>query len=313
MKTSVKTTLLLGLCAASGLLFWLWSEREELALPVVKVELETEVAVPAEIQSNPVAEPRAVVKTLCGIIGDGNSGTRLDAAHALPSDLNTKEYDLILKNILLASQPEGMYYRAWHAVFNDALNALVRGQTVRIDALPSHLRAIMKDAKRNLVIRDYALQHLLAYAEFRMETSERLALINSIWPEVQAGGHTLPGTYLLALLHTPSREGWPTKAETAERAWKLLQDDQTHILSQITALQTCGQLGHQPALAMALEIAADTKAHMSLRTAAIATIGNLGSATEQTYLKDLNKKIPKRLQFAVSAALRKLEKANETI
>ena len=313
MKTSVKITLFLGLCAASGILFWLSSERQGEALPIVKFEPEAAVTEPTQLQSNPVAEPRAVVKALCGIIGDGSSDARLDAAHALPNDLNAQEYALILEHALLAPKPEGMYYRAWHAVFNDALNALVRGQTLRIEALPSHLRAIMKNTDRDVVIKDYALQHLLAYAEFRMEPGERLALIDSIWPAVQAGGHSLPGTYLLALLHTPSREGWPTKADTSERAWKLLQDDQTHILSQITALQTCGQLGHQPALPMALEIAADTKAHMSLRTAAIATIGNLGSSTEQTYLKDLNKKIPKRLQVAVSAALRKLEKSNETI
>ena len=311
MNTPQRVTLLLGLCAASGTMLWLLLERGDAPPPgmtaAVDVEEEDQSA-PAPNKSVVAAAPRAGVKTLCGVIGDGSSTTRLDAAHALLTDLTASEYELILKHVLLAPKPEGMYYRAWHAVFNDTLNALVRAQAEPIQALPGDLRGIMKDAERHVVIRDYALQHLMAYAEFRMGAGERLALLDSIWPEVQEGGHSLPGSYLLALLHTPDVEGWPSKAETAQRAWELLQNEQTHILSRITALQTCGQLGDSRALPLALQIAADSKAHMTLRTAAIATIGNLGAANEVAYLTDLNQQVPPRLQVAVKAALSRLKK-----
>jgi hypothetical protein len=311
MNTPQRVTLLLGLCAASGALLWLLLERGDAPSPGVSAAAEVEEAdqsAPSQNKSIVAAAPRAGVKTLCGIIGDGSSAVRLAAAHALPTDLTASEYELILKHVLRAPKPEGMYYRAWHAVFNDTLNALVRRQKVRIETLPAHLRAIMQDAECHVVIRDYALQHLMAYAEFRMGAGERLALIDSIWPEVQEGGHSLPGSYLLALLHTPDVEGWPSKAETAQRAWELLQNEQTHILSRITALQTCGQLGYKDALPLALEIAADSKAHMTLRTAAIATIGNLGAANEVAYLTNLNQQVPPRLQVAVKAALQRLKK-----
>lgn len=315
MKKPLKVTLLLGFFAASVVLLWLLPERGEEMPAVVVNEAEAGAVEPLEVPEPPVAaaEPRDGVKVLCGILGDGSATTRLDAAHALPADLNAEEYELILEHILRAARPEGMYYRAWHAVFNDTLNALVRAQAAPIQALPVDLRRIIQDAKRHVVIRDYALQHLLAYAEFRMVPAERLPLLHALWPEVRAGGHTLPGTYLLALLHTPDRHGWPPRAETAKRAWALLQDEQTHILSRITALQTCGQLGYLDALPLALRIASDPQAHMTLRTAAIATIGDLGSAAEANYLNELNRQVPPRLQIAVTAALSRLEKQEESI
>ena len=47
---------------------------------------------------------------------------------------------------------------------------------------------------------------------------------------------------------------------------------------------------------------------MTLRTAAIATIGNLGAANEVAYLTNLNQQVPPRLQVAVKAALQRLKK-----
>jgi len=75
------------------------------------------------------------------------------------------------------------------------------------------------------------------------------------------------------------------------------------VLSRISALQVCGKLGYADALPLALEIAADRQAHMTLRTSAIATIGDLGTAAERSKLTTLAERSPPRLQVAIDAAL----------
>jgi hypothetical protein len=53
-------------------------------------------------------------------------------------------------------------------------------------------------------------------------------------------------------------------------------------------------------------VATDSQAHMTLRTSAIATIGDLGSESERTSLASLAQHSPPRLQVAIQAALARI-------
>ncbi|MEO0511221.1 MAG: hypothetical protein AAF065_15330 [Verrucomicrobiota bacterium] len=264
----------------------------------------------------PVANPeqdltiREAVLILSGRQGEGSYAVRIAAAHALPEDLTPVELGIVRESILLGAQPEGLGYRQWHALFNDTLNALVLEQSRPVAQLPELLRTIIAEGERDPVIRDYALQHLLAFAEHRMGPQERLALLEALWPGLAGSAdqaQTLPGTYLLALTHAQGQAGWPGKETTAARAWEVLQNEQTHVLTRITALQICGKLGYPGALPLSREIAGGRDAHMTLRTAAIATIGDLGGASELDFLNDLHSRTPARLRVAIEAARTRID------
>jgi hypothetical protein len=187
------------------------------------------------------------------------------------------------------------------------LNTLVLDQKETVADLPDRLMSIVTDTDRHRVIRDYALQHLLSFAEYRMKGSERVAVLDSAWAAISGTRDSFRGTYLVTLSYRAGEVGWPTDEDVSAKAWQVASSDDAHVLSRITALQVCGKLGHQEALPLALKIAADTKAHMTLRTSAIATVGDLGTMEERSFLSELAKSSPPRLLVAIEAALGRIK------
>ena len=250
---------------------------------------------------------REAVLQLTGQLGDGAPKTRRDALEVLPLDLNKKELETIYARIVEHSRPEAFPRRAWHAFFNDTLNALVLDQKNPVADLPGRLLAVVEDSQRHRVIRDYALQHLLAFAEYRAEPSERVDLLETAWQAISQTRDSFRGTYLLATAYRAGDPGWPTEEDISKKAWQVASADDANVLSRISALQVCGKLGYQEALPLALEIAADTGAHMTLRTSAIATIGDLGSEAERGELVSLARRSPPRLRVAIEAAILRID------
>jgi len=283
-------------------------------LPVAAPE-----ALPQEISQSEKTESDSITTTpapltvresvlqLTAQIGDGTPQSRRAALKTLPKDLNEKELASIYASIINHPQPEAFSHRAWHAFFNDTLNALVLDQKQPIAELPDRLLAIVQDADRHRVIRDYALQHLLAFAEYRADETERVGLLETAWQKIAATRDSFHGTYLLALSYQAGEPGWPTEEDVSAKAWQVASADDAHVLSRITALQVCGKLGYREALPLAVVIAGDTRAHMTLRTSAIATIGDLGTDAERTLLTTLAERSPPRLQVAIQAALARID------
>ena len=284
--------------------------RDSRSLPDTAPEQTASPAHTAESDSSP-NDPaplpiRESVLRLTGQLGDGAPASRRAALRTLPPDLNPKELDAIYASILEHPQPETFPRRAWHALFSDTLNALVLQQNTPVADLPHRLLAIVKDAGRHRVLRDYALQQLLSFAEYRAGQSQRVGLLETTWQEISQTRDSFRGTYLLALSYQAGEPGWPAAAEVATKAWQVASADDARVLSRITALQVCGKLGHREALPLALQIATDSQAHMTLRTSAIATIGDLGSESERTSLASLAQHSPPRLQVAIQAALARI-------
>ena len=267
----------------------------------------SEPAPPAPV---PLAAREAVLE-LTGLSGTGTVTSRRQALAALPRDLNAQELQAIYTGILEQARPDGISLRAWHALYNDTLNALVLHQTKPVADLPDRLMATIQDDARHRVIRDYSLQHLLAFAEYRMEGSARINLLESAWEAVSETRDSYHGTYLAALSYQADQPGWLSGDAVAAKAWQVAVADDAHVLSRITALQVCGKLGYADALPLALEIAGDTRAHMTLRTSAIATIGDLGSRSQKKFLDELAERSPPRLLVAIEAARTRI-KAKET-
>lgn len=315
MKTSKTLFLMIGAAALVVLCALLF--RTDGPPPDPTPAVGPQAAPSNETEAGSTPEPpaplplRESVLRLTGRLGQGTPGSRREALKVLPRDLNQKELHAIYASILEHPQPEAFSRRAWHAFLNDTLNALVLDQKKPVADLPDRLMATVQDAARHRVIRDYALQHLLAFAEYRMESSRRMRLLDSAWVAVSETRDSYRGTYLVALSYKADEPGWPSSDAVAAKAWQVAGAGDAHVLSRITALQVCGKLGHAEALSLAVEIAGDAQAHMTLRTSAIATIGDLGSGPERAMLASLAERSPPRLQVAIKAALTRIE-AKET-
>lgn len=316
MKPSTKRYLLISAAILAVLAVLLYQNNTSApetapASPPTHASSPDSPAQPASVNTSPQPQPASIrlpVLRLSGQLGDGSPDSRRAALAALPRDLHPGELSTIYAAILEHPQPTDFPRRAWHAFFNDTLNALVLDQQQPVAELPERLLAIVQDVDRHRVIRDYALQHLLAFAEHRAEASERVELMETAWEGIDKTRDSYRGTYLVALSYQAGEPGWPAVESVSTKAWKVAASGDAHVLSRITALQVCGKLGYQEALPLALQIAADVQAHMTLRTSAIATIGDLGLVEDQVFLNELAERSPPRLQVAIQAALARIDR-----
>ena len=254
----------------------------------------------------PDRDPR--VRRIVAFEAPGSIGERLAAVRSLPARLPAADAEVLYARIIVPPVAPGMPAAEWAALYNDVLNVLGALDTPLPD-YPARLQTLLAQEERDAVLRDYALQHLLAYVQFRLppeQRSTRLAEAASV--ARAAAGTTLPGTYLLGIYQQAGKPGYPEKAEIARQAAALASDPEARTLNRISAIQICAQLDHTEALATAVELARDAQLPAGLRVAAIAAIGQLGSAEHRALLTQLKyQQAPDfRLQHAAERALQHL-------
>lgn len=239
----------------------------------------------------------------------GNTGfrERLDAVQSLYKGLSPSGAEALYQGIIAPAQPQGLPLQKWAALYNDVFNA-INAMPEPLENYPQRLIGLISEEARPTILRDYALQHLLSHTEFKLDAEAREKVLKQVEPlAFAATDTTLPATYLLGIWQLAGKPGYPTAEAIGKQALEIAADSDAFTPNRISTIQICGQLGYEPALQTAREIAADQELRAGLRAAAIATIGNLSDADQEDrkFLTSIKRWGKPRLQHAAQAALNK--------
>jgi len=252
----------------------------------------------------PWATPKSV-KSIIAPSKEIHFQTRLAAVHALKNDLNQKELDTLCEFLQDNKVPQGMSRAHVRALKNDILTVLRHQTTPPADLVPLMLR-LHKDSEQDIVIRDYALQHLSVVYEKASE-QQKSEIQKALWAALEENQSSIAGTSLLALDRLSRTSADFEKPKFNQAALKLAKDPNCGELARITALQVCATNRLKEVLPLAFELAQNSQS-VPLRISAIAALGELGEARHKRLLQQLAQDQSQRLQPAAQSALARLTK-----
>ena len=233
---------------------------------------------------------------------------RVAQIHAL-KDLTAQELQALYGYLLSPSSAASERRQEENWLRNDLMDKLTSQAALPKD-LVQVLVAVYQDSVQDVVMRDYAVQHMRpAYAQAPPE--ERTVLQQALWNAVAETDGSIAGTALLAL-HDLARDFKEIDPDTlGEAALSLAGDGRCGELSRITAVQVCGRLGLKQAAPLLTQLVQDAPT-VSLQIASIAALGDVGDPAARTYLQQLAGQAEPRLRPALQTALNKLNKRNGT-
>jgi hypothetical protein len=261
-------------------------------------------------QNGPTPSQRQIPESVKAILNpEVEFSRRMAAVHSLSRNLNSDEMDLLygfLANRSLGKGPERL--ERW--LRNDVMDKLVQQEIVP-EGLADLLVAIYEDRQQDIVMRDYAVQHMPVVYE-KMSDEEKVSLYKAMWQATEETDSSIAGTALLALLdvagpmNSSGDASLDDHARLAETALRLASDKHCGELPRITAVSVCGRLGIKEALPVVTELAQTAKS-IPLRIAAIASLGDLGDTRTETLLRQFAQVTDPRLLPAAESALRRLK------
>ena len=314
MKNPVKISLLLAVVAAIAVaMFWFNRNTRPAKPPAVSPVLSTTapVAQPAPVhslaqslQQPPVEALSEQMRLIVRPDGKMGFGERVEAVHAIREDLNNEElrafYDYLLAP---AHNPDDRIQENW--LRNEMMDKLVTQQKPPAD-LAGTLVAIYQDKDQDVVMRDYAIQHMNpAYAQANAE--EKAALRQALWQATGETDSSIAGTALLALNDLSQNNTEFEKNKITEAALKLVSNEQCGELARITAVQICGRTSATQAEPLVLQLA-QSAGSIPLRITAIAALGDLGDRSVENFLQQIAAGNEDRLKPAAESALKRLNK-----
>ena len=271
----------------------------------------------AGVQATPATTGIATLAEGVPLIIDasGDYFARLTAIHRLPANLAEPEVKEIFR-FLTERSAEDEQQRG-QVLKNDLMDVLVENPSISLP-LSQNLVHLLEDASQNIVIRDYALQHLftlferLGDAPQRQEVLDtREALRTTFRNALGEKDSSIAGTALVGLARLANQSSEFSKAQIGADALRLVRDENVGELTRISALQVCGQLNQVGAAAYALALA-ERGTTVSIQISAIGTLGMLGGPGEATFLERFTKGENERLRPAAATALQTLKRRLET-
>ena len=252
----------------------------------------------------PWATPKSI-KSIIARSKEVHFQTRLAAVHALKNDLNQKELDAIYEFLQDNEIPEGISRAHVRALKNDILTVLRHQTAPPADLVPLMFR-LHKDSDQDIVVRDYALQHLSAAYEKAPEEQKK-QIQKALWAALEENQSSIAGTSLLALDRLSRTNADFEMQKFNQAALKLANDPTSGELARITALQVCARNQLKEVLPLAFELAQNGPS-APLRISAIAALGELGEARHKRLLQQLAQDQNQRLRPAAQSALARLSK-----
>lgn len=277
------------------------------ASPTSKAQPAPDSSTPAQRQQ-PHRASVAVPESLRLIVhpeGEAGYGERVTAVRSIRRNLTTEEIHAFYGYLLGPAPADAADREQENWLRNVMMDKLVEQPTVPAD-LPEVLISIFQDHAQDVVMRDYAVQHLNPiYGQAAAET--KAAIRQALW---QAAGETdtsIAGTALLALNDLAQNNAEFDRNQIQQTALKLADDGQCGELARITAVQICAQMGVTQAAASVLQLA-QSATSIPLRITAIAALGDLGGAAVVPYLREIAEGDEDRLKPAAESALKRLKK-----
>ena len=321
-----------------GLVWWVGQSRHPSVIPV---GVSTGVAITpsshggASVTGKDVGSQRLRLPDRVQLIVAPEAGTRIGArikaVHALGTELTTAESEALAEYLRTPSRAEAPGRALENFLRNEILDKLAAQRAVPV-GMPDLLAGIYQDRHQDVVMRDYAVQHIPPIYG-KLSAPDRATLQTTLWEATSETDGTIAGTSLLALLAVTAAapDGSPrlASAETvssvspsgdssgftteidrgrlAETVLRLASDKHCGELSQLTALSVCGRLKIAASLPVVTDVAR-RGSDVTLRLAAIAALGDLGEATTVGLLEELSQGSETRLRVAAKAALGRLKK-----
>jgi hypothetical protein len=198
---------------------------------------------------------------------------------------------------------------------NQLLDALC-GMKTPPAGLGELLSQIYQDQSQDIVLRDYAVQHMAAY--YRQMTaatgvddqtrSDEVKLAQQmLWDALNNTGSSIAGTALLGLSHL-SKDGYPgfDQNKIADKALDLAGRNGDE-LTRITAIQVCASLNVSLALPVVLG-AAQAGETEPVEISAIGALGSLGGSGQIQFLDSVLNGSNDRLKAPAQQALNQIQK-----
>lgn len=201
---------------------------------------------------------------------------RLLLIHALP--LNLTEYDRACLYEYIRTAPNNS---ASHVAKNDLLNKLRNQENIPAE-LTGKLLALVYDRDQDIVIRSYALQHMRPWYEVTGDE----ALKQGFYDALSETETEMAGNALLALRHLTQE--YPDEFDRERiggAAEEIFADPDCCILSRISAVQVAGMLKRETILPAVREVIQGCPSHTALRLASIASLGEIGDASDIAFLE----------------------------
>jgi hypothetical protein len=312
MKHSAKIVLLLAVAAVIAIAVFRFNRNtRQVRHPGDKLPVTASVVQSAPVQSSaqtPQQPPAGTLSEQMRLIvsPDGKAGfkERMAAVHAIKKDLSNEELRAFYGYLLApAHTGEDRVQENW--LRNEMMDKLVTQQNPPA-GLTDMLVAVYQDKNQDVVMRDYAIQHMNpAYAQAGAE--EKSSLQQVLWQATGETDSSIAGTALLALNNLAQDNAEFDKEKITETALKLAGDEQCGELARITAVQICGQTGATQAAPLVLQLA-QSAGSIPLRITAIAALGDLGDRSVETFLQQIAAGNEDRLKPAAESALKRLNK-----
>jgi hypothetical protein len=185
---------------------------------------------------------------------------------------------------------------------NELLNALCE-----LDPPPAWLADALiqtySDKNQNVVVRDYAVQHMVElYQQLKYDPQGRQALQRTLLGALTETEDSIGGTALLSLEHLSEIYPELDRPEIVNAAVEMAKNISASELVRITSFQVCAEMGAQDALPVVLQ-EAQSSPSMPLRISAVAALGKLAGTDQVPFLNGLANGTEDRLKPAATHAL----------
>ena len=192
------------------------------------------------------------------------------AVNALSNSLKPNEYRALfayLQDNTPAFDP--LELKHIHVLKNNLMDILL-AQKTPLSGMEDMLASIAHDNAQDVVIRDYAIQHLITWYP---ESSKKNDIEHLLWDMT---GHAFgyAGTALIGLYRLSQTTPHMDVARIGRHALAVASDTNAHTALRISALQICGLTQEEAIKPLARTIAA-AHTNIALRRSAIATLGQL--------------------------------------
>jgi hypothetical protein len=264
-----------------------------------------------ELEFSDSRQPEVRFPTIRMIV-DLNADTlsRQKAVRALPRDL-FPEHRKVLTDFLAARHPEDDG-QGGHVLKNDIMDALI-GQKTPGRGLADLFIGIYQDKSQNIVIRDYALQHLALLSERLdgpmiwdsglVQTQQKL-IQETLWQCAEARDSSMAGTALLGLTRISETHSDFDRNRLGQAAIAMT-DAGVDEAARVTAFQVCARLRVSNALPLTIN-AAQTDSSSIVRISAIGALGLFGNVDQVPILNQIAERNA-RFKAAAVLAMKKIQ------
>lgn len=238
-----------------------------------------------------------------------NYTKRLEAIVPLRSKVTEEEKAAVYGFLLEPNEEDSR--QMGQVLKNQLLDALCL-QRPPLPDLADTVVQMYRDPRQNVVLRDYAVQHMVPLYESLAETPSSEAtdaaqqmMREALQDALSETGSSIAGTALLGMARLSMANSGFDQFTVSSVALSLAQDATVSELVQISSAQVCARLQVRDALPAFIE-KIKTAQNTPIQLAAIAALGDLGGRSEEEFLSQLGMSGRDRFKPAIDGALARL-------